>query len=56
MRSPRNIAVPERFGVYVLAGLFAVWAVRSEILLLIYALALVVLVLWFWIKGKKYSD
>ena len=56
MRSLRDIAVPERFGVYVVVAGFAVWALRNKILLLVYALAVVALVVWLWLKGEKYSD
>ena len=56
MRSPRNIAVPERFGVYVAVGGFAVWAVRSTVLLVIYGIAVGLLVAWFWFKGPRSSD
>jgi hypothetical protein len=56
MRSPRNIAVPERFGLYVVVAGFAVWAMRNGILLVIYAVAVAALVIWLWVKGEHYSD
>jgi hypothetical protein len=56
MRSPRNIAVPERFGVYVVVAGFAVWALHTGTLLLIYGVSVAALVVRLWAKGERYSD
>jgi hypothetical protein len=53
MRSLRNIEVPERFGVYVILAGICVWALRSNLLLLAYAVSLVALVVGLWRNDKK---
>ena len=53
MRDPRKIDVPVRFGVYVVVGGFGVWAVRNELLLIVYAISVVALVLWYALAGKE---
>lgn len=55
MRDLNQIQVPPRFGVYVVLGGIAVWIIRSNLLTLTYAIAIVTLVFYMLWKPSKSS-